>query len=361
MSNKIFITPGPSQIYPGLESFMQDAIKEDICCISHRSSAYKEIHKNAVQNLKTIANLPDDYDIYFLGSATEAWERIFNNFVEKDSFHFVNGSFSSKFHQYGTGSGLNSTKVAVGHGEGFNKEHFDQIPTNSELIALTHNETSAGVQTPESDIHAVSDANPNSLIAVDMVSSFPYPQLDFNKVDTALFSVQKCMGLPAGLGVWFVNKKCRAKFNQMLEAGKQMNPHHDITELHKRASTHQTPSTPNILGIYLLERVTRVMLEKGIDVIRKETETKFDLLNHAIQNTPFLDFGVKNENHRSRTVVVANTDITPNDLNKSLAASDLFIGAGYGNHKEDQIRIANFPAISVETMEKLVSTFKHFL
>lgn len=360
MSNKIHITPGPSQIYPGIETFMLDAIKEDVCCISHRSAAYKEIHKNAVQNLRTIANLPDDFDVYFLGSATEAWERIFNNFVQNDSFHFVNGSFSSKFYDYGVGSGIRSTKAEVAHGEGFNKEHFDAIPTNSELIALTHNETSSGVQTPEADIHAVADANPNSLIAVDMVSSFPYPQLDFKKVDTALFSVQKCMGLPAGLGVWFVNKKCRDKFNTMLEAGRRMSPHNDITELHKRAVTHQTPSTPNVLGIYLLERVTRAMLEKGIDVIRKETETKFDLLNHAITELPFLDFGVKNDNHRSRTVVVANTEITPNEINKRLAGSDLFIGAGYGGHKEDQIRIANFPAISVNTMEKLVTEFKKF-
>ena len=270
----------------------------------------------------------------------------------------MNGSFSSKFYDYGIGSGKKSIKIEVPLGQGFSTEHFNQIPTNAELIALTHNETSTGVQTRASDIHLVSDNNPNSLIAVDMVSSFPYPQLDFNKVDTALFSVQKCMGLPAGLGVWFVNQKCRTKFNNMIAAGKRLAPHHDITELHKRAVTHQTPSTPNVLGIYLLERVTRAMLEKGIDVIRKETETKFDILNHAVSELPFLDFGVKEEKHRSRTVIVANTEITPTDINKHLASSDLFIGAGYGGHKADQIRIANFPAISINTMEKLVKEFK---
>lgn len=354
----IYITPGPSQIYPGMEKFFQEAIEKDICCISHRSSAYKALHQKTVENLRALANLPEDFDVYFLGSATEAWERIFNNFVKASSFHFVNGSFSSKFHEYGTKSITNCEQVKVKHGLGFEQEHFDLIPANTELIALTHNETSSGVQTPEADIHAVADKNPNALIAVDMVSSFPYPQLDYSKVDTALFSVQKCMGLPAGLGVWFVNKKCRNRYDDLVISGQRMAPHHNINELHSKAIEHQTPSTPNVLGIFLLERVTSDMLKKGIDQIRKDFNDKSDFLNHAISEIPFLDYGVAKVEHRSKTVIVANTEITPSDINKQLSNADLFVGAGYGSFKNSQIRIANFPAISMESMELMVKELK---
>lgn len=354
----IYITPGPSQVYPGMETFFQDAIEKDICCISHRSSAYKAIHQKTVENLRALAGLPEDFDVYFLGSASEAWERIINNFVSENCFHFVNGSFSSKFHEYAANSGKKAIQAKVAQGLGFDKEHFDLIPANAELIALTHNETSSGVQTPESDIHATAIKHPNALIAVDMVSSFPYPQLDYTKVDTALFSVQKCMGLPAGLGVWFVNKRCRDRYDDLVIAGKLMMPHHNINDLHSKALEHQTPSTPNVLGIYLLERVTSELLKKGIDVVRKEFDEKYAFLSHSIAEIPFLDYGVKNVDHRSKTVVVANTELSPSAINKHLAESNLFVGAGYGKFKDSQIRIANFPAITMQKMEKLVKNLK---
>lgn len=358
MSKTIYITPGPTQTFPGFEDFLQDAISHDVCSISHRSAAYVDIHKKAVENLQEIANLPSGFETYFLGSATESWERIFSNCVSKTSAHFVNGSFSKKFHQYGVAEGVEAQKIEVDFGKGFHASHQEEIKANTELIALTHNETSSGVQTPEKFIHEVADKNPNSLIAVDMVSSFPYPELDYKKVDTALFSVQKCMGLPAGLGVWFVNDKCRNKYEELINAGHAAGSHHTINELSGKAQSFQTPSTPNVLGIYLLSRVTDLMLKKGIENIRRETEEKYAFLTESIKEIGFLDFAVEIEEHRSRTVVVAKTDITPKEINAKLAPNDLFIGAGYGNHKTDQIRIANFPAINLQTMEKLVSSLK---
>jgi phosphoserine aminotransferase len=358
MSKMIYLTPGPSQVYPGMEQFFQQAIVDDVCCISHRSSAYKAIHQKTVENLKELANLPSDFEVYFLGSATEAWERIFNNFVASNSFHFVNGSFSSKFFDYGAKSGKNSQKVKVEQGLGFDQAHFDLIPSNSELIALTHNETSSGVQMPVSDIHAIANKHKNSLVAVDMVSSFPYPDLDYTKVDTALFSVQKCMGMPAGLGVWFVGSKAKAAYDHKFIDGHLILPHHNISELSKFATEHQTPATPNVLAIYLLGKVTDDLLKKGINKVRQEFDDKYAFLNDSISQISILSHGVEKEEHRSRTVVVANTSVAPAAVNKALAVADLNVGAGYGTAKETQIRIANFPAISMTTMEKLVKELK---
>ena len=46
------------------------------------------------------------------------------------------------------------------------------------------------------------------IIALDLVSSVPATPIDLSLVDTAYFSVQKCFGLPAGMGVWIVGPKC---------------------------------------------------------------------------------------------------------------------------------------------------------
>lgn len=354
MSKNIFFGPGPSQLYPSMNTFFEDALKEDVGSISHRSGAYQEIHKGAVDNLRKLINLPDNYSVFFLGSATEAWERIFQNFVDKKSFHFTNGSFSQKFFEYAVESGIDATPLGVPLGQGFSNMGDISISLDTDLIAVTHNETSAGVSVPLEEIYALRKANPSALIAVDMVSSLPYPNIDFNQIDTAFFSVQKCFGLPAGLGVWLVNDRCIKKCEELKATGKRIGPHHDLPELIKRAKVNQTPSTPNILGIYLLKRVTEAMLAKGIDTLRSETDVKAKALYNYIERSKTFSFGVENKAHQSQTVIVANTPILPSEINEYLAPFDLVIGAGYGAKKASQIRIANFPAHSIEKVNLLI-------
>lgn len=358
MSNKVFFGPGPSQLYPGIETFIQDALKEDVGSISHRSGKFQEISKSTTDNLRKLINLPDDYYIFFLGSATEAWERIFQNFVEKSSYHFVNGSFSKKFFQYAVESAISAQKTEVNFGHGFDNVANTAIPTDTELIAFTHNETSSGVSTPLEDIYAIREKYPQALIAVDVVSSLPYPNIDYTKIDTALFSVQKCFGLPAGLGVWLVNKRCIDRCLELKAKGKAIGPHHDLPELIKQADVNQTPSTPNALGIYLLGRVCDDMLKRGAKTLRKETDEKAAKLYEYISESKTFSFAVENPAHRSQTVIVANTTISPTEINDYLKPFDLMIGSGYGSYKNTQIRIANFPAHSLEVIDKLIAKLK---
>lgn len=357
MSNKTYLGPGPSQLYPGMDSFFSDALQNDVCSISHRSPAYVEIHKKTVDELRKLINLPDNYQVFFLGSASESWERLFNNCVIKSSHHFVNGSFSKKFYQYGQAINKDVTITESPMGVGFDVDKAE-IPTDVELISFTKNETSGGTAIPLKDIYATREKFPEALITVDVVSTLPYPNIDFTKIDSAYFSVQKCFGMPAGLGVWLVNDRCIAKSENVKEALGTIGSHHTIPELLGKAIDSQTPSTPNVLGIYTLGRVAEAMNDTTIDVIRKETDIKAKLLYDFIAECPFLDYGVAEPTHRSQTVIVANTTIPASELNKQLAKHDLVVGAGYGKNKTTQIRIANFPAHSIEVFEKLIAAFK---
>ena len=69
----------------------------------------------------------------------------------------------------------------------------------------------------EADIHKLKRSNQKRLMAVDMVSSAPIPEIDLDLIDTAFFSVQKAFGLPAGLGVWIANEKCLEKAKRLVE------------------------------------------------------------------------------------------------------------------------------------------------
>jgi phosphoserine aminotransferase len=58
MNNKIYFTPGPSELYPTVRQHMITALDEKVGAISHRSKQFQEIYKTASDNLKTLLNLP---------------------------------------------------------------------------------------------------------------------------------------------------------------------------------------------------------------------------------------------------------------------------------------------------------------
>ncbi len=357
MIPKINFTPGPSQLYFTVEDHVRKAFRDGIPSLSHRSKAFESISNEATEGLRALLSIPANYHIVFTGSATEIWERIIQNLVEEHSHHLVNGAFSKKFYETAVQLGKQPSKAEVKPGEGFQEDL--KVPS-AELIAITQNETSTGVSMPVNFINDFKSKNPNALIAVDAVSSLPYPDLDYSKIDSACFSVQKGFGLPAGLGVWMVNGRCIAKAESILSKGISIGSYHSLPSLITHAQKNQTPETPNVLGIYLLAKVVQDMLHRGIQIIRKETEYKSAILYKAISNHPHLKPFVKDEVWRSKTVIVAECGNQTEKITKQLLQKGMQPGDGYGPAKAHQLRFANFPAHSKEQYELLVDTILEF-
>ncbi len=359
MKHHVNFTPGPSQLYFTVVDHARQAFRDGIPSISHRGKLFEQISREATDGLRELLKVPPGYQIFFTGSATEIWERIFQNLVEEKSFHLVNGSFSKRFHEIGIQLKKKAEKHEVPAGHGFDGDIAVSI--DAELIAVTQNETSTGVSTPLDVIGDLRRKNPNALIAIDAVSSLPYPDFDFSHFDTLFFSVQKGFGLPAGLGVWLVNDKCIAKSEALLSRNISTGSYHNIASLSQHAAKHQTPETPNVLGIYLLGRVVADFIRRGIDNIRKETDYKAAVVYQALENHPGLAPFVGDKKFRSKTVLVADTRQHTSELTAFLAARGLDAGSGYGAAKKTQLRFANFPAHSKEQYEMLADAIGEFV
>ncbi len=354
MAQKIFFTPGPAQLYPTFEKHLGVAVREQLGSISHRSKQFRAIYQHTDEQLRALLGVPASHAILFTGSATEVWERAIQNGAGRETFHLVNGSFSKRFYEFATELGRTARKVDAPFGEGFDVDKLD-IPASTELVCLTHNETSSGVSLPSAQIHALKARYPEALFVVDMVSSAPYPALDYSLVDSAFFSVQKGFGLPAGLGVWIVNEKFLAKAEALKAAGGYIGTHHSLPVLWKNAKNFETPATPNVLGIYLLGQVAQDMNQVGAAAIRRQTQDRAVQIYKAIAASEGLEVFVQTPDHRSATVIVATTrDSAPALLDK-WKGQNLVVGSGYGNYKEKQIRIANFPANTDEEIAQLLA------
>src|SRR3989338_1075614 len=94
-----YFTCGPSQLYPTLYGHLQQAFDKDIPSLSHRSKTFQQFYKSTQDNLRRLLSIPKSHRIFFLSSSLESMGKIIENCVEKQSLHFINGSFSKKFYQ----------------------------------------------------------------------------------------------------------------------------------------------------------------------------------------------------------------------------------------------------------------------
>ena len=350
MSQKVFFTPGPTQLYFTVPDHLKAALREDVMSISHRSKAFEKLFATARERVSELLNLPPGYDLYFTGSANEIWERVVQNLIRQHSHHFINGAFAQKFHQFALE--YQKDALATTANDGWPFDHLE-VSGESELIAVTLNETSTGFMLEQEAIDQLREKYPEKLIAVDGVSAFPSVSFDFSKTDTAYFSVQKSFGLPAGLGVWIVNDRCYEKAQQLESEKKITGSYHRLMELKKYGAKNQTPETPNILGIYLLGKVAEDMLFRSAKTIQNETTYKAAVLYQALEQSTSLNPFVQRPANRSKTVVVAECQSENTGILSRFAEKGWIIGSGYGGYKQKHLRIANFPMHSKEIIENL--------
>lgn len=349
----IFFTPGPSQLYPTVSGHIRRALKDNILSLSHRESQYQRIQERAVEGVRTLLSVPSGHAVFFVSSGTEAMERTIQNCVEKRSLHCIQGAFSQRFFATAQDVGKQPESFTVPWGQSYDPSSIP-VGKETELLCITQNETSTGVSIPVHLIKATKKRNPNLLIAVDIVSSVPYVNLDYHAADVVFFSVQKGFGLPAGLGVMIVSPQAMEKAAHLQKKNVSIGSYHSFLSLAKEASVFQTPETPNVMAIYLLANVCADMCAYGIAKIRKETEKKAALLYRAIEQHPALSSFVVDSSVQSHTVIVATVRGESGKLVERLKHDGCVIGSGYGKYKQTQIRIANFPAHSPTAIRRLI-------
>lgn len=358
IQKKKFFTAGPAELYPKYNEFLEEFVNLQLGSLSHRSSSFIEVYNFTQKQLKLLMNIPDEHQIMFLGSASEIWEKSIQSLVEFETFHLINGSFSDKYYKYAQALNKKAEKYEKPLGQGFRYSEIE-VPEYAEMICITQNETSTGVQMREPDIQKLKRSHASKLFSVDMVSSAPIPDLDFNIIDSAFFSVQKNFGMPAGLGVWIANEKCMEKALVLKNKNINRAAHHDLPTLWNYAQKNQTPSTPNVMGIYTLGKIAEDMNKAGIDSLRKTNASNAKLIYDYFEKKDGYSLFVEDPDLRSKTVAVINTPTDSGSIINQLEQKGFIIGSGYGANKHSQIRISNFISNSKEDIQELLHHFDH--
>lgn len=346
--------PGPSRVHDEIPAYVKDAHKLGIMSINHRSEEFVSMSKKTIALLKEKLGIPKSYTIFYTSSATECWEIIAQSLITDKSYHLYNGSFGQKWYDY--------TKrlrpVAMPLPFDLNEKQdpkkliFDQ---HEGLICVTHNETSNGTQVSDTIIKGIKKNNPNYIVAVDATSSMAGVKLDFKAADIWFASVQKCFGLPAGLGLMI----CSPYAIERARAGGERNHYNSLTFMIEMMEKWQTSFTPNVLGIYLLMRV----MEKAsvIGEVHEKTAKRAAAWVDFLGERKTIQHLVSNTAVQSVTVLpVKGTPEAVDRIKKQAKKKGLLLGEGYGELKSSTFRIANFPALKQKEINVLMDFLEPF-
>jgi phosphoserine aminotransferase len=344
--------PGPSKVYPQSLNFIQDAYEQGIVSINHRSERFEELLKETLESLHKKWNIPLDYTIYFISSATEAWEIVAQSLVKSSSMHLYNGAFGKKWSFYTSQIVKNAQERSFDLEESlsdFMLRSPQNLLENIDTLCLVQSETSNGTgqKIQRKDFIGSEDL----IIAVDATSSMGGIELDWLEADVWLASVQKCMGIPAGLGVLI----CSPQALKRAEILHKKDHYNSILLMEENRKLYQTHYTPNVLGIYLLNRLSQTLPK--IEEVDKQTKIKMQIWENFWKNEQKFNFEflVKNTELRLPTVLALNgTPKKIEEIQNICKKENIELGKGYGEWKNNSIRIANFPSHTLKDIETLI-------
>jgi phosphoserine aminotransferase len=346
--------PGPSRVHNKIPDYVKDAFTEGIMSINHRSTEFVAMAEKTINLLKAKLNIPDDYTIFFTTSATECWEIIAQSLVTDRSYHIYNGAFGQKWFDYTKRVHPLAVPVPFELNEKLDPGKLI-LEQRDGLICLTQNETSNGTQISNEIIKSIKAANPSYLVAVDATSSMAGIQLDFRSADIWFASVQKCFGLPAGLGLLI----CSPETIRRSLVIDEKNHYNSLTFMTEMMSKFQTSCTPNVLGIYLLMRVMEE--SPNIRDVHNTIVKRYQTWIEFFSSTNDLKHLVSEESVQSYTVITVTSSPTRiNEIKHEAKQQKILLGEGYGPWKPSSFRIANFPAIEDTEIEILKGFLTHF-
>lgn len=203
---KLFI-PGPVQIKDDLTSTEYHAP------FGHRDSEAHDLYLSISTNLFRLAGVEeDDYHCILMnGSGTNGMEACARSLVPNDnSVTFLSvGAFGDLFSTIARAAGKESHKrVEFELGHAVTLSSFDRKEiAGARTLVLTHNESSTGVVNDIDSICCWSRERGVEVI-LDGVSIFGGAPVNLSKNKPLAYvtSTQKCLGLPAGIGIVFLRK-----------------------------------------------------------------------------------------------------------------------------------------------------------
>ncbi|AQW83526.1 phosphoserine transaminase [Campylobacter pinnipediorum] len=315
--------------------------------ISHRSKTYEEVHFGAMQKIRELYNISDDFDILFLqGGAHLQFSMIPLNLYQGGVAEYVDtGVWTSKAIKEAQILGINHKVVASSKDDNFNHIPDINFDDNADFSYICSNNTIYGTQyksLPKS----------KAPLVVDSSSDFFSRPLDFSDIGVLYGGAQKNAG-PSGVTIVIIRKDLvdRVSSNNV-PMFLRYKTHADAKSLY---------NTPPTFAIYLLNLNMQWLIDRGgLKATDQINTKKAEILYNIIDNSD--DFYKGHAKKEDRSVMnvsfnIKNKDLEPIFVSEALKNNML----GLKGHRHlGGIRASIYNAVSVEDVSILADFMKEF-
>lgn len=318
--------------------------------MSHRSKVYESIISQARSLLKSVMQIPDNYEILFLqGGATTQFSAVPLNLMTGSgkADYVLSGMFSKK--AYAEAKRYGDVKVLATSAD----SSFDHIPSfcaedvrpDADYVHICFNNTIVGTKFPQ-----IPDTGKVPLVA-DLSSCILSEPIDVSKFALVYAGAQKNMG-PAGLTVVIVR-------NDML--GKQMDITPVLMNYKTLAESESMYNTPPCYCIYITKLVLDWISDTvgGLDKMALRNRKKAQKLYDYLDSSSVFKGTAKKE-HRSLMNVTFVTGDEELDKKFCSLASEKGIENIKGHRSVGGMRASIYNAMPEEGIDTLIKYMMEF-
>jgi len=312
--------------------------------ISHRSKDFVAVMERAMDLVKKVLNVPNDYEVVFLGGGASLGFYIsaMNYLKEGGKGAYINtGTWSSKAIK--EAKRLGEIDV-VASSEDRNFTYIPKntvVPSDADYLHYTSNNTIFGTQfkeVPKSD----------SLLICDMSSDIFSKRIDVSQFDMIYAGAQKNLG-PAGSTLYIVKKELLGKTGRNIPS---------MLDLSVHISKESMFNTPPVFPIYV-NMLTLEWLQNlgGVDVMEQMNEAKAKLIYDEIDRNSLFK-GVVDQVDRSNMNVtfVLNDEMHKERFDQMWNAANI---SGIKGHRSvGGYRASIYNAMPIEGVQALVDVMK---
>jgi len=319
--------------------------------MSHRSPEFEKILAEAKDALRTLMNIPSNYQILFLqGGASTQFAAVPLNLLSnhKKADYVVTGQFSKKAateaKKYGD--------IAIAASSGGAMPTFSTIPDvkksdirpDADYVHICYNNTIYGTKFPK-----VPDTGSIPLVA-DMSSCILSEPFDVSKFALIYAGAQKNVA-PAGLTIVIVR-------NDLIGNARPDTP--AMLDYKLMAENDSMYNTPPCWCIYMAKLVFEWILEiGGLEEMKRRNERKASLLYDYLDAQDYYTAPV-DKNCRSSMNVVFVTGVSELDKKFAEEASRAGLKNLKGHRSVGGMRASIYNAMPIEGVEKLIQFMKDF-
>ena len=355
MHKKLFI-PGPVDVRADVLEKMATPM------IGHRGKAATALQKSISEKLQKVFQTKNTI-VLSTTSGSGLMESAIRCCTKKRAAVFSIGAFGDRWYKMAVSNAVPADKFRAEDGKATDPAEVDKVLSsgNYDLITITHNETSVGIQNPVEEIAAVIKKYPDVVFCMDTVSSMGGADIPVDKlgVDFCITSTQKCLGLPPGMSIASVSEKAYERAKTVEHRGLYL----DIVEIMDKVRVddkYQYPSTPSLSHMFALDYQLDCILKEGLEN-RWARHTEMAQVVRAWAKKYFEIFSDERYLSNTLTTIKNTRGISVADLNKALGERGFEISNGYGSLKEKTFRIAHMADTDMETLKKLLSEIEDIL